>query len=693
MARRIFLFLVLITLSALSVAQPGQFHSGPVASVTIGPPAAPLYGPWKFAVGDSPIDPGTDQPLWAEPGFDDSNWEAVDLTPKPGAFDPTDGWKGYVPGWTAHGHPGHSGFSWYRIRVQFNPAHENERKALALWDVDDAYQCFADGRLLGSFGEFPGQGKIPAAYYSEPEMFILPGQRGSNVSEATPVNYMLALRVWMQPYTLTVNPDAGGLHIAPVVGEATAVGAYYQTAWLGLVRTYASSALEAGLFLLLTMVSCSLLLFDRADKVYPWLGGVFLLTAANAANLCLVSWTQAENQVVLTLAGDAFFAPVILGGWVMVWWMWFRLRHPRWVPWTIGVLTLLYGLSNALGEDLFFKFVPHSLSELFHGLSLLIRLLFLALLVLIVIRGVRQQGREGWLALPAVILVWIAQFQTELLLLHFRTMWFPLGTGFYLSDLADAVLSAVIFVLLLRRLMLSFKRQREMALDVKQAQEVQQVILPEMRTTLPGLIIESEYRPAREVGGDFFQILPHPSDGSLLIVAGDVTGKGLKAGMLVSLLVGAMRSTAETETEPSKVLAALNRRLLGRGNSQATCLAIRIAKDGEATLANAGHLPPYLNGEPVAMEGALPLGITEDAESSVMHFRLNVGDRLVLISDGIIEATNAEGHLFGFERLHQLLRTATTAGDVAAAAQSFGQEDDISVIAVTLTAILEPAAA
>ena len=84
-----------------------------------------------------------------------------------------------------------------------------------------------------------------------------------------------------------------------------------------------------------------------------------------------------------------------------------------------------------------------------------------------------------------------------------------------------------------------------MALDVKQAQEVQQVILPEARTMLPGLAIESEYRPAREVGGDFFQIIPHKSDGSVLIVAGDVTGKGLKAGMLVALLVGAIRSTAE----------------------------------------------------------------------------------------------------------------------------------------------------
>ena len=94
----------------------------------------------------------------------------------------------------------------------------------------------------------------------------------------------------------------------------------------------------------------------------------------------------------------------------------------------------------------------------------------------------------------------------------------------------------VIALLLLRRLLQSVKRQRLMALDVKQAQEVQQVILPEARLALPGLNIESEYRPAREVGGDFFQVLPSATDGSVLIVVGDVAGHGLKSGMLATLI-------------------------------------------------------------------------------------------------------------------------------------------------------------
>jgi serine phosphatase RsbU (regulator of sigma subunit) len=251
----------------------------------------------------------------------------------------------------------------------------------------------------------------------------------------------------------------------------------------------------------------------------------------------------------------------------------------------------------------------------------------------------------------------------------------------------------LIALLLLRRLLKSVRSQRLMALDVKQAQEVQQVILPEARLALPGLTIESEYRPAREVGGDFFQIIPHKTDGSLLIVAGDVTGKGLKAGMLVALLVGAIRSIAQFDPDPMVMLWSLNQRLLGRNDAQATCLALRIASDGAVTLANAGHMAPYLNGEPIAMEGVLPLGLIEDAEFSVLHFQLKPDDKLVLMSDGVVEATDAEGHLFGFERVHELLHTATTAAAVANAAQSFGQEDDISVIAVTRTLVIEPALA
>lgn len=93
------------------------------------------------------------------------------------------------------------------------------------------------------------------------------------------------------------------------------------------------------------------------------------------------------------------------------------------------------------------------------------------------------------------------------------------------------------------------------------------------------------------------------------------------------------------------------------------------------------------------MEGALPLGMVEGAEFSLTHFQLKADDKLVMMSDGIAEATNAEGRLFGFERVHELLSSAKSAAEVASAAQTFGQEDDISVISVTRTLVIEPALA
>jgi serine phosphatase RsbU (regulator of sigma subunit) len=353
---------------------------------------------------------------------------------------------------------------------------------------------------------------------------------------------------------------------------------------------------------------------------------------------------------------------------------------------------LVYMVSKAIGGDFFYGVHPHPPEAFFNAASLGVRLIFLPLLVFIIGLGIRKQGVEGWLVLPAVVPLAVTQFSSALIVLNLPVKWAPFGITIFVGQVSNLVSAAAISLLLLRRLLLSVRRQRQMALDVRQAQEVHQVILPEARTTLPGLIIESEYRPEQEVGGDFFQIVEHPTNGSVLIVAGDVAGKGLKAGMLVALLVGAIRAATDTSLDPEFVLGVLNKGLLRRGDAQATCLALSITKDGQATLANAGHMPPYLNGEVLPMEGALPLGMIEGAQPSLMRFKLEVGDKLLLMSDGIAEAMDTDGQLFGFHRIRDLLRTTTTAAQLASAAQGFGQKDDISVISVTRTAPLEPAA-
>ena len=661
-----------------SIVLPAESTSPAIiaaAQIALGQSIVALNGPWKFHLGDNP--------RWADPNFDDSGWETVDLTPKAGSVDPVGGIPGYVPGWTAKGHPGYWGWAWYRIRVRV-AGRTGEKLALAgPTDVDDGYQVFDNGTLLGSFGKFRGPGLWPIIYETVPKMFVLP-QTGTNGGDSTePATHVFAFRVWMEPNTLTFDPDAGGIHAAPMLGETSMVTARNHLAWFELVRSWASVAAVAALFFLLSVLAFSLVLFDRSDTVYLWLAAVFLLTALYNFFLCLAAWTQFTAGEDWNLIEDVLLHPLTLGGWVMVWWVWFRLRNPAWIPKSIAGLTLLYMLSEALGENLFVTVVSHPVSAAFHLASLGIRLLFLLLLVLIVIRGIRQQGREGWLALPAVVLMGISLFQRELGILRVRVVWFPFGTQASLESIASVALAAAIFVLLLRRLLLSLRQQREMALDVKQAQEVQQVLIPEELPQVPGLTIESEYRPAREVGGDFFQIIPHPSDGSVLIVVGDVTGHGLQAGMLVALIVGAIRAEAAHSNDPLSALNALNQRLCGRGQAHATGLALRIALDGSATLANAGHLPPYLNGKELPMEGALPLGMLESAEFSVMHFQLAPGDTLMLMSDGVVEAQDEQGQLFGFKRISEMLQQPITAAEVAATAQAFGQEDDISVLSVT----------
>jgi serine phosphatase RsbU (regulator of sigma subunit) len=178
------------------------------------------------------------------------------------------------------------------------------------------------------------------------------------------------------------------------------------------------------------------------------------------------------------------------------------------------------------------------------------------------------------------------------------------------------------------------------------------------------------------VGGDFFHV-QSTGDGGLLVVIGDVAGKGLQAAMNVSMLMGALRRTPEHS--PGRILASLNRVLTG-SESFTTCQAVWFGANGEIVLANAGHVPPYLNSQEIALPGGLPLGVLPDTTYEEVQLYLHPGDRLLLMSDGVVEARRPSGELFGFDRVHNL--SNQTAFYVAEAAKDFGQEDDITVLSV-----------
>jgi serine phosphatase RsbU (regulator of sigma subunit) len=216
--------------------------------------------------------------------------------------------------------------------------------------------------------------------------------------------------------------------------------------------------------------------------------------------------------------------------------------------------------------------------------------------------------------------------------------------------------------------------------EMTAAREVQQVILPRQGESFPGYLVESVYQPAQQVGGDFFQILPAGNRG-LLLVIGDVAGKGLPAAMLVAMLIGAIRATAEDTHDPVMMLRRLHDRLIGRNyGGFTTALAAYITQDGNVSIANAGHLSPYLDGREVALPGALPLGVESGGQYESTSLELRPGSRLTFYSDGVVEAQNLKGELFGFERAREISIEPATA--IAAAAAHFGQSDDITVVAI-----------
>ena len=207
-------------------------------------------------------------------------------------------------------------------------------------------------------------------------------------------------------------------------------------------------------------------------------------------------------------------------------------------------------------------------------------------------------------------------------------------------------------------------RQRELVeQELEVARSIQQASLPKEVPELEGWQISPFYRPAREVGGDFydFHLL---SEGRLGLVVGDATGKGVPAALVMSTTCGMLQLAAQAldSSSPSEVLARVNETLLARipPNMFVTCFyAILDPKSGSLSYANAGHDLPYLrhhNGEAEELRArGMPLGLMPGMGYEEKETILQAGESVLFYSDGLVEAHDPDGEMFGFPRLRALV--------------------------------------
>ena len=635
--------------------------------VILGSSTAELTGPWKFHKGDN-LD-------WAQPDFNDAGWAAMDLTPPPGSYDPFLGTSGFVPGWTVLGDPGYAGYAWYRLKanVQYDPGlSEGGLEIKMPDDVDDAYQVYVNGDLIGSLGHFTEHGVTP--YLTLPRTFLLP--RGIKSGQVT-----FAIRVWMDPATPLTNPDTGGLHAPPVLGQAGPIERMLRMDWDAVSHSQLSRFLEIAVLLLAITVTVVLFWLERKERAYLWLGLACVGVALQTTVVLVGNYTALIPASFFFLLTDAVLVPTVMALWIVFWAYWFRMGRMDRLHKMVWAFAFVLALTMAMMRaPLYGRLIPVHAFVFLAPLAIFLKLLLGGLLLWVAWEGMRKDHTGAWLAMPAVGLIVVSLYQQELMVLHVPLSFFPFGMAVGISQIAVVVSLNIITILLMRRFLQSLRLRQQWEAEIDQARQIQQLLIPEAIPTIPGYVLETEYKPAQQVGGDFFQILPD-GHGGVLILLGDVTGKGLQAGMQVALIVGAIRTIVETSYEPHVVLEALNRRLCGRGQSYATCVAMHISAEGKTTIANAGHLAPYLNGKELAMTGNLPLGLNDSITFDQVVMQLKQKDRLLVITDGVIEAKNAKNELFGFNRARSI--SHLPAAFIVKAAEIFGQEDDITVVSIS----------
>lgn len=662
--------LLLVTSALISAAQH-QERSAPVVEVAgLGRGTVALSQPWQFHLGDDA--------RWAAPDVDDATGH--------------DGWESLQPDkpWGAQGHYAYTGFGWYRLHLDITlAAGLKPDLQLIVPHVGDACEVYWNRALIGRFGTFPPHPSWPAVHSPVP----------INLTGA--LNGILAIRVWHGPLGSSGSGYTGGLEEAPILGGSEAIGYYIGTWNYGFLgATLFDDALNT-LYFLVALGGIVFWLRHREESLLLWFS-IFAITPTLWSFAYLLRLPVSAQSVSFILQVLWQLRNVAL--WFLLIDMLNLRKRPALVRWAkiLAIVSL-----TAAFLDGCLTYVPESV--LSQQASVWFDVFFTAIvepsdlyLLVLVFFGFRQKlspvrmltGISASLSqLLAVVIAtaqqgqrythWTLGFRLASPIFHIGPAYFTLQMIFDLLVFFSVLYAVYCYV--------RDEQARKAVLEqeLASARELQEVLIPEKTPALPGFSVSSAYHPALEVGGDFFQIIPLDAraPGSTLVVLGDVSGKGLRAAMAVSLIVGAVRTLAEITASPAEILAGLSRRLHGRlQGGFTTCLALRLDPGGGCTIASAGHPAPFLNDKEIEIDGALPLGIDPDFKYEEKQIQIVPGDRCALYTDGLLEARSPDGEIFSFERLQELFATAPDAAKASEVAVSFGQEDDITVLTLTRTA-------
>jgi Stage II sporulation protein E (SpoIIE) len=656
---------LVLLLTALCLVSQGRGETLQVQNPGTG--SVPLDKGWRFHLGDDKA--------WADPTLDDSAWEPIRV-------DKT---------WGEQSHPGYTGFAWYRQRIEVDNSNSAGTRNLALLipPAQDAYELYWNGQKLGTYGSMPPHaGWWP---FGHDGVYPLPGTSG-----------VLALRVWKAPLSSVDPIEVGGFAEAPLLGDASVLTARARSvAYVNDARRLPNALISAA-SLVIGVLSFLLYLRDRKQGLYLWLA-LYLVASGFTGLQGLSAFRLGLTFHTYQLITQLLISSQDISLWLILLCLFGMAQERRWRRAT-GWIIAIYLTAQLIDIATIFLWEKGGVLPWIDGITTGVYSITPLYVFVIIAFGLMRRNRLSlWPLIVTVcvnglfsVLINLAgqgvRFTHWTLVARLSTLGFHFGGYFFnLVFIFNTLLFLALIFTIAREQFLQRERQARIELEVKSAREVQRILVPEESPAIRGLSIASVYRPAEEVGGDFFQVIAL-DDGGALIALGDVSGKGLKAAMTVSLIVGTLRTLAEYTHSPAEILRGLNRRLLGRTDGGfVTCSIARIDPDGETTLANAGHLAPFCDREELPVSGSLPLGVATDADYDERIFALHEGETLIFYTDGILEARNSSGELYGFDRLAALVRSDPTIEQMVEAACDFGQQDDITVFKVTRLAESAPA--